>query len=125
MDLIRRLIRTDGTMEDLAAGLSIEAVRELIGADTLDVVNLRHMGTPLHVMIVDDHGYEVEHVQVSPQRLELRPVRALKPVNEFATVLYRANRPATCTHQIVGDVVVLPDEDYACDISLEASDEAL
>ena len=41
------------------------------------------------------------------------PAKPRKPINEKATALYHANcRPGT-THQIVGDVVIVPDEDYA------------
>lgn len=68
----------------------------LIGADTIDVVSLRHMGEPRHVMLVDDGGHE-----------------SRRPVNHEATRLYWANcRPGT-THQIVGDVVIAPDSDFA------------
>ena len=83
----------------------------LIGATSTDTVCLRNMGEPLHVMIVDDHGYEVTPIQHT-WGIELRPTRARKPLNEKATALYHLNCVPGTTHQIVGDVVVTPDEDY-------------
>jgi hypothetical protein len=110
---MRKLIKTDGTEIDLIGPTSMEDIRRMIGANMLDTVGLRHMGLPLHVMCVDDGGWECEDVQHSATHFERRPVRALKPINEKATELYLANcRPGT-THQIVGDVVIVPDEDYA------------
>ena len=93
---MRKLIRADGTTQDLPAPLSIEKCEQLIHADTLDTVNLRHMGEPRHVMLLDDLGHK--------QGL---------PVNTEATALYHANcRPGT-THQIRGDVIVVPDSDFS------------
>lgn len=110
---MRRIIRTDGTTEDLPAAKPMSSLRALIGADTIDTVSLKHMGHPLHVMLVDDAGYDTEEVKHSEGHFELRPVRARKPVNVEATRLYHLNcRPGT-THQIVGDVVVVPDDDFA------------
>lgn len=95
--MIRKLIRTDGSALDLAPGkrLSTQEIHELIGADTLDTVQLRHLGHPPHVMFVDDAGYEKE-----------------LPMNVEATRMYLANcRPGTM-HKIRGDVVVAPDSDF-------------
>lgn len=69
---------------------------KLIGADVLDTVNLRHMGHPLHVMLVDDQGHS--------KRL---------PVNVEATRLYHKNCRPNTTHTIRGDVVVVPDDDFS------------
>jgi hypothetical protein len=111
--LMRKLIRTDGTEEELHGPVSMADVEQMIGAATVDCVSLRHLGKPLHVMIVDDHGYETEHVDHGNGHSELRPVRALKPFNDKATELYWANcRPGT-QHRIVGDVVIVPDDDFA------------
>ena len=112
MTIIRKLIRTDGTEAELPGALSNDAIGKLIGAETMDVVPLHQFG-PLHVMFVDDNGYEVEEIQHSPTHFERRPVRALKPVNVKATQLYHANCKPGTTHQIIGDVVVVPDEDFA------------
>lgn len=93
---MRRLIRTDGTSEELPTPRTMGNLHAMIGATTVDTVNLRHMGHPLHVMVLDDEG--------QAKRL---------PVNSDATKLYHANcRPGT-THTIRGDVVVVPDEDFA------------
>jgi hypothetical protein len=113
MTLIRKLIRTDGTSQDLPAAVTMKEVHELIGADGLDTVSLHHLGTPLHVMMVDDRGYEFEVIEHAGNHFEHRPTRALKPVNVEATRLYLLNCKPGTTHQIVGDVVVLPDEDFA------------
>lgn len=109
---MRAVIRCDGSIEELPEPVSITQVCELIGASTLDTVALHHMGQPLHVMMVDDIGYETKSI-VDGNATLLVPMSARKPVNAQATALYLLNcRPGT-THQIVGDVVVVPDEDFA------------
>lgn len=110
---LRRLIRTDGTSQELPQGLSWPELYALMGAETFDTVSLHHLGDPLHVMLVDDDGYEVEEIQHSPTHFERRPTRARKPVNVEATRLYHLNCVPGVTHQIVGDVIVLPDDDFA------------
>lgn len=110
---MRKLIRADGTTDDLPRALTADAICRLIGAETLDFVSLRHLGEPLHVMAVDDSGYEIECREIEPGHLMNVPVRALKPVNAEATRLYHANTAPGTTHQIVGDVVVLQDDDFA------------
>lgn len=109
---VRAVLRCDGSVEHLAGPIrGLAQVCELIGASTLDTVRLGHMGRPVHVMFVDDMGYETEAVQTG-NRTTLVPVRARKPVNLKATALYHLNcRPGT-THQIVGDVLVCPDADF-------------
>ena len=96
MNEIRQLIRADGTKLDLPAAHSIEQHRKLIGANTLDTVTLHHMGQPRHVMLLDDIGH----------------VKRL-PVNAEATRLYHANCKPGTTHTIRGDVIVVPDADFA------------
>ena len=93
---MRKIIRTDGTTTDLAQRLPMAQISASINADTLDTVVLRHMGHPMHVMVVDDSGH----------------TKGL-PVNEEATRLYRFNCLPGATHQIRGDVVVVPDADFA------------
>jgi hypothetical protein len=110
--ITRRLLRTDGTSEDLPAPVTIKQIEKLIGARCIDCVNLRHMGDPRHVMCVDDAGYEVEAVE-DGNVTTLVPVRPLKPINLEATRLYHLNCAPGTTHAIVGDVVILPDEDFA------------
>jgi hypothetical protein len=108
---VRLHIRADGTQRELLAPVSLGDVHAMIGARSLDTVTLRHLGTPLHVMLVDDEGWACETVDHGTH-VELRPTQALKPINEVATQLYHANCVAGTTHQIAGDVVVLPDSDY-------------
>ncbi len=95
MMTIRKLIRTDGTEVELVGPHAIGDIKQMIGADTLDTVALRHLGQPLHVMMVDDAGM----VDGSP-------------VNVKATQLYHANCHPGTTHQIHGDVVIVPDGDF-------------
>lgn len=110
---MRKLLRTDGTSQDLPMGLSWNALKELLGAETFDIVALHHLGIPLHVMLVDDAGYEVEEIRHSATHFERRPTRALKPLNVEATRLYHLNCKPGTTHEIVGDVIVMPDSDFA------------
>lgn len=94
----RYVLRVNGAREPLASPVTITRAMHLISADYLDVVQLRHMGRPLTVMLVDDQGY----------RKEL-------PINAEATALYHANCTPGTTHVIVGDVVVCPDADFVDD----------
>jgi len=110
---MRKLIRANGSSMELPAGMSLSELTSLIGAERCDTVVLHHMGEPLHIMIVDDRGYEVTAIRHSPTHTELRTGRALKPVNAEATSLYLANCKRGTTHQIVGDVVIVPDSDFA------------
>jgi hypothetical protein len=94
-DRSRRVIRVDGTVEQLPDRVSIAEVERLIHANTLDTVKLRHLGPPLVVMFVDDLGHAKD-----------------LPVNPTATRLYwETCRPGT-VHQIRGDVVIVLDDDY-------------
>lgn len=111
---MRQLIRTDGTVQDLPAPVSITEICTLIGANALDFVRLRHMGTPPHVMLVDDCACE----NVTPDDERTMPISVSmrrKPVNARATELYRLNCRPGASQSIVGDVVVCPDDDFAAD----------
>jgi hypothetical protein len=117
------VIRTDGSEEEhvLPAAEYWKWITSLIGAAVVDTVSIyRHKAAcerfrmRMPVMVIDDHGYDVEvvqHARAHVVEIENRPVRALKPVNPKATALYHAIcRPGT-THEIVGDVAILDDED--------------
>ncbi|KCB24871.1 hypothetical protein [Bordetella hinzii] len=93
MKRIRKLIRADGTVTELNGPHAIEDVRSMIGADALDIVRLADR---VHVMLVDDLGH--------PKGLA---------VNAEATRLYHEVCIPGTTHPIRGDVVVVPDSDYA------------
>lgn len=96
MSSIRRIIRVDGTEEPLDGKRSMRQLLAAISADCIDCVQLRHLGRPTQVMLVDDTG-----------------MVGGKPVNPKATELYHANcRPGT-TSPICGDVAVVFDEDFA------------
>lgn len=90
---IRKLIRADGTETELHGPHAIQDVAQMIGATTVGAIRLRDR---VHVMLVDDDG----------QAKEL-------PVNAEATRLYHEVCVPGTTWQIVGDVVVVPDPDYA------------
>jgi hypothetical protein len=94
MNPIRKLIRASGEEVALPSPVSIADVKRLIGADTLDSVMLRDR---THVMLVDDVGH----------------LKGL-PVNAAATRLYEERFPGV-EHDIVGDVVIVPDSDFASD----------
>lgn len=93
---MRALLKADGTTVAMDTPKTMAECHKLIGADVLDTVNLRHMGHPLHVMLVDDQGHS--------KRL---------PVNVEATRLYHKNCRPNTTHTIRGDVVVVPDDDFS------------
>ncbi len=91
MKPIRKLIRADGAETELHGPHALQDVRQMIGADALNTVSLADR---VHVMLVDDEG-----------------VLKDLPVNPAATRLYQEARGIP--HQIRGDVVVVPDSDYA------------
>jgi hypothetical protein len=110
------IVRTDGRREqhEVHGGDRVCAqIGALIGADTVDVVNLRDG----RVMLVDDNGYDTVDVEVPPPpgygfAIERQCVRGRKAVNPTATALYHAVCVPGTTHQIVGDVAVVRDEDF-------------
>lgn len=107
---LRCVIRTDGTITEIPKSTNAE-LHALLGCELFDSVNLRNrLG---QVMLVDDEGYESRMVQVEPGLFVMQPVRALKPVNAIATELYLTVCVPGTTHQILGDVAVVPDEDFA------------
>lgn len=105
------IIRTSGAREthEVPGRTAFHAIQKLIGAGILDSVNLRDG----RVMLVDDNGYETETVDHGGGHLELRPTRARKPVNPEATKVYHGVCKPGTTHQIVGDVAIALDEDFA------------
>lgn len=108
---MRKVIYTDGTELELPTPIKFEQIGKLIGATMFDTVNLRHLGHPLHIMIVDDNGYETKAITKGVVT-ELKTVRARKPLNQEATRLYHANCHPGTTHQIVGNVAIVPDSDF-------------
>lgn len=105
------VIRTDGREEvhEIARVLAVRAINDLIGADTYDAVDLRDG----RVLLVDDNGYETECLDHGDGHFEMRPVKARKPVNTKATALYHTVCAPGTVHQIVGDVAIVRDEDFA------------
>lgn len=80
---------------------------------------------PWLVMILDDNGYESTSTERPPTHeeaarfpgisvvTEVVPTRALRPPNQAATELYWANCAPGTTHQVVGDVAIVADSDFA------------
>ena len=113
---MRYLLKTDGTEVHFDEPKTLLEICELIGAEVTDTVLMRHLGTPLHVMVVDDNGWETEMLTIDDGGVsytELVPVRPLKPINEMATILYTCNCLPGTAHQITGDVFIAPDGDFA------------
>jgi hypothetical protein len=104
------LIRVDGQRQSCHINRvgAINTIAALIGADCTDTVNLRDG----RAMIVNDRGYKTELIQTA-HHFKLNPVAALLPVNEEATKIYHAVCVPGTTHQIVGDVVIANDADFA------------
>ncbi|MGO4402248.1 hypothetical protein [Achromobacter sp. PAB15] len=93
MTSIRKLIRVDGTETELIGPHALCDVAQMIGASYVGAIRLADR---VHVMLVDDEGH-FKHL----------------PVNDVATRLYHAVCVPGTTRPIVGDVVVVPDADYA------------
>lgn len=89
----RKLIRADGTETELHGPHALRDIARMIGADTIGTVRLADRK---HVMLVDDDGHL--------KRL---------PVNAEGTRLYHETCVPGTTWPIVGDVVIVPDSDYA------------
>lgn len=114
------VIRTTGEREWHELGKDwLGDIRRLIGARTLDMVTLRDR---VHVMCVDDDGYETELIDHGLQPDRHRPgqaiqtwenkcIKAKKPVNVEATKLYHQKLGRVVDHQIVGDVAIVDDRD--------------
>jgi hypothetical protein len=103
-----QIICADGS-ERTSTVTSYGEIGPLIGAATLDSVNLRNG----QVMFVDDNGWETECVEHAPGHIELRPTKARKPINVKATAIYHGVCIPGTTHQIVGDVAIVNDRDFA------------
>jgi hypothetical protein len=88
----RCVIRSNGIRIEIAGPVSIAHIEHLIGADICDTVML---ADGLLVMIVDDLGHSKE-----------------SPLNAIAMGLFPEVRPGN-PWVIKGDVVVVPDNDFA------------
>ncbi len=107
------LLRTDGRQELMPEKPSIPRFIVALGYTTFDTVLIgRTSGTDL-VMFVDDLGWESEAIDFGDGRIELRPTKARHPVNPTATALYHAICKPGTTHEIVGNVAIAHDGDFA------------
>ncbi|MGF6660067.1 hypothetical protein QF000_001711 [Paraburkholderia atlantica] len=83
----------DGEVCDFNTPLTLAYIETLIGAEVVDSVMLADR---VHVMIVDDLGHE----------------KGL-PLNRAVTALYWERCGDPNDHCIVGDVVIVPNRDFA------------
>lgn len=92
---MRALVRTDGSVEQLDGKQTLPQVYAHIGGgcDCIDVVNLRQHGL---VMLVDDEGMYTQ-----------------PDINDEATALYHAICVPGTVWPIRGNVVIVPDADFA------------
>lgn len=90
---MRLLIRADGTERNLDGPMTIADIGLLIDADICDSILL---DDGYHVMVIDDLGH--------PKN---------RPVNRLATVLYHRKCVPGTVWPIRGDVVIVPDRDFA------------
>lgn len=104
------IIRTDGTEELVKKPATLKAIYAAIGSQVSDSVILDR--DRQIVMIVDDEGYDTETVDHGGGRIEIKCVKARKPVNQKATELYHLRCKPGTTHQIVGDVAIINDQDF-------------
>jgi Domain of unknown function (DUF3846) len=90
---MRCLIFTEREPVHFDERVTLNAIKNMIRAEIVDSVLL---ADGVHVMIVDDNGHE----------------KGL-PLNPQATALYWERCGGRNDHFIVGDVVVVPDSDFA------------
>src|SRR5262245_62957022 len=112
MTMTITVLRCDGRTEQFGASRTgyIDTIKRQIDAQTIDAINLRDG----RIMFVDDFGWETETVEseVDGKRyVVLQPVRARKPINPEATKLYHAICRPGVTHQIVGDVAIITEDE--------------
>lgn len=84
------LIRASGERAEFTRTLSMAEIKQLIGAEVLDSVNLKDG----HVLMIDDNG-----------------IAAQKPTNPGATFIYQKMKNSI--NKIYGDAVIVWDNDYA------------
>lgn len=92
----RAIVRVDGSIEYFEKPITNRQISITIGARTLDSVQLKSWGSGAWQMVVDDTGM-VDG----------------RPVNEIATDLYLKQCAGGSPYSIHGDVVIVPDADFA------------
>lgn len=96
---LRRLLRTDGTSEDLPAALTTWAeLRQLIDAERIYYVKLRHLGDPLHVLVFDDEGIP-KNLPFNVKATELQTVECRQ---------YHMHCKPGTLHKVRGSALVVP-----------------
>ena len=90
---MRKLIRTDGTTQEFDKPLSLSEIERLIGCEGTDSIMPKDR---IHVMCIDDWG----------------ATKGL-PVNAQATKLYYEKCGGAVDWFIHGNVVIVPDRDFA------------
>ena len=105
------IVRTDGSRQqrEVPKTCLMEWIRGQIKAWEIDIVPLGDG----RVMIVDDSGWDSHLFRRPDGTFELVPLTQRKPTNAAATEMYHGSCWPGVTHQIVGDVVVARDADFA------------
>ncbi len=93
---MRKIIYATGIEAEFPEPRTMAKIHDMIRAEVCGTVALKHMGAPLHVMILDDNGVDKN-----------------LPVNKAATELYLANCRPGVQASIFGDVFICPDDDFA------------
>lgn len=91
---MNRIIRANGETEPIPYPPKVDYISEKLGSEVLDAVYLHHLGLPIQVMWVDDHGIDKQ-----------------LPINEAATGLYLANCKPGSKGKIYGDVAIVYEND--------------
>jgi hypothetical protein len=89
--MMRKLLRTNGTVEDFAAPVPMAGIKALLGTTSLHVISLKD---GIHVMIIDDWG----------------ATKGL-PVNQAATAHYWEKCGGPVDWFMRGDAFICPDSD--------------
>lgn len=107
------VIRTDGREEVIQSRPKsrLDDIKRSIVAPDLDFVRIGKSDYSDLVMAVDDAGWETELVDHGDGRMELKPVRARKPINPKASDLYHSICVPGTVHMIVGDVAIFHDDE--------------
>ena len=92
---MRILIRANGETETFDKPLTLRDIERLIGCEILDSINLP-FEEGLHVMCIDDWG-----------------AKKGLPANIAATTFYYQKCGGPVDWAICGDVVIVPDDDFA------------
>jgi hypothetical protein len=107
------VIRVDGTEETIKQKPTLGSIGRALRFDTFDFVRIGKADGSDLIMAIDDNGYVTQTIERSPRSFEIIPVRPRKPPNPKATALYHSICKPGTDHQIVGDVAIMHDNEFA------------